>query len=310
MYSKKEAAEVSQNTRIREYVMQRPSDSEYTGSSLFREEREREFRNEIGVPMPDNETSQASRQRESGATDARGRESPPRQRTSVSSGGSWRIRVEGGALSLSSNSSLSSLGNNDIPQQSVAGFRPRRREMMAWVVVSTQAVVIAAFSLGFGTKSSSASSSSSIDEVLRMNNRPNEYYERQRERAQLSQVVSSDVAGPSSPYDDAQHQNPRKPFYEVPVVHPKEAGMVERTWMSNGSPAINSDLKKGSCWCSADEWCMCTPSIAVDVILRSGTDQVWMVRRADTGKLALMGGMIEVGETAEQAVHRELQEVS
>ena len=53
---------------------------------------------------------------------------------------------------------------------------------------------------------------------------------------------------------------------------------------------------------------MCTPSLAIDVVLTSGDDHVWLVRRADTGALALMGGMNEVGETVEDAVHRELAE--
>ena len=53
---------------------------------------------------------------------------------------------------------------------------------------------------------------------------------------------------------------------------------------------------------------MCTPSLAVDVILRSGNDHIWCVKRQDTGLLALMGGFTEVGETSEESVHRELKE--
>jgi len=48
--------------------------------------------------------------------------------------------------------------------------------------------------------------------------------------------------------------------------------------------------------------------MAVDVILTSGSDHLWLIRRQDTGILALMGGMIEVGETSEETVRRELKE--
>jgi len=59
---------------------------------------------------------------------------------------------------------------------------------------------------------------------------------------------------------------------------------------------------------------MCTPSLAVDLILVVEEDHhhnhphVWVVQRKDTGQLATVGGFVQVGETAEQAVHRELKE--
>ena len=80
----------------------------------------------------------------------------------------------------------------------------------------------------------------------------------------------------------------RQPYYKNPFIHHKDAGFVNRVWRSNSSPSINSDLKRGSCWCSADEWWMYTPSLAVDLILSSGPDHVWLVQREDTGQLAFM----------------------
>jgi 8-oxo-dGTP diphosphatase len=98
------------------------------------------------------------------------------------------------------------------------------------------------------------------------------------------------------------------PFYDYPkVVYPTET-QISRVWHSNGSPYINPKLKQGSCWCSADDYCMCTPSIAIDTILTSGDDHFWLVKRKDAGKYATMGGFVEVGETSEDAVRRELME--
>jgi 8-oxo-dGTP diphosphatase len=99
------------------------------------------------------------------------------------------------------------------------------------------------------------------------------------------------------------------PFYKhPPVIYPEGSSQIVRVWHSNGSPFIHPDLKKGSCWCSADEYCMCTPSMAIDTILTSGEDHVWLVKRKDQGKYATMGGFVEVGETSEDAVRRELME--
>lgn len=99
------------------------------------------------------------------------------------------------------------------------------------------------------------------------------------------------------------------PFYKhPPLIYPEGSSQIVRVWHSNGSPFINPGLKKGSCWCSADEYCMCTPSMAIDTILTSGEDHVWLVKRKDQGKYATMGGFVEVGETSEDAVRRELME--
>jgi len=53
---------------------------------------------------------------------------------------------------------------------------------------------------------------------------------------------------------------------------------------------------------------MCTPSLSIDVVLASGSQHVWLVKRRDTGQLATVGGFVNVGETVEQAVFREVEE--
>lgn len=78
----------------------------------------------------------------------------------------------------------------------------------------------------------------------------------------------------------------------------------EMTW-HGGHPAQD---RPGQCWCGADTYCMCTPSLAIDLIIASGPDHVWLVRRKDTNQLATMGGFVDVGENAESAVKRELME--
>jgi len=58
---------------------------------------------------------------------------------------------------------------------------------------------------------------------------------------------------------------------------------------------------------------MCTPSLAIDIVLYSKNPtndehSVWVVRRSDTGQLATIGGFVDVGETTERAVLREAEE--
>ena len=63
----------------------------------------------------------------------------------------------------------------------------------------------------------------------------------------------------------------------------------------------------GSCYCNAQPYCLCTPSLAIDVIIAQG-DTVWCVRRKDTNQWAMMGGFVQVGELIEDTVRRELKE--
>ena len=57
-----------------------------------------------------------------------------------------------------------------------------------------------------------------------------------------------------------------------------------------------------------NQYCMCNPSLAIDLVIRSGLHHVWVVRRRDTLQYACMGGFVQVGETVEAAVERELRE--
>jgi hypothetical protein len=66
---------------------------------------------------------------------------------------------------------------------------------------------------------------------------------------------------------------------------------IEQKW-HGGHPAQD---RPGACWCGGDDYCMCTPSVAIDIVLYSKTEtkdryDVWVVRRADTGQLATIGG--------------------
>ena len=82
----------------------------------------------------------------------------------------------------------------------------------------------------------------------------------------------------------------------------------ERTW-HGGHP---EDDRPGSCWCGGDEYCMCTPSVAIDIVIYSKTEKgeynVFVVRRKDTEQLATIGGFVDTGETNESAVQRETLE--
>ena len=68
------------------------------------------------------------------------------------------------------------------------------------------------------------------------------------------------------------------------------------------------DEQNGTCYCNAAKYCLCTPNLAIDLVIMSGSNHVWLVRRKDTGQLATMGGFVQVGETVETAVKRELME--
>ncbi len=127
--------------------------------------------------------------------------------------------------------------------------------MLAWILVILQFAVLSYYSLSKTSSYSSSLSSNSndptfmtsvtpfsgkgdINQYLRMNNHPNGYYMQRRMDA-----VDSSSSSSSS-------------YYEHPIVHPKDAGLVSRIWRSNGSPSIHPNLKQGACWCSFDEWCV------------------------------------------------------
>lgn len=77
---------------------------------------------------------------------------------------------------------------------------------------------------------------------------------------------------------------------------------------TGGHPQLHS--MTGNCYCSGqDNYCMCNPSLAIDlVIVVDDTEELLLVRRKDTDQLATMGGFVDVGETVEAAVWRELRE--
>ena len=105
------------------------------------------------------------------------------------------------------------------------------------------------------------------------------------------------------------------------AISRKPSDLLEqnRTW-HGGNPMQE---RPGSCWCNynnlilSDEnrwvnsgkYCMCTPNLAIDIVLVSEDHlSVWLVRRRDTGQYAILGGFVQVGESAEQAVYREVYE--
>ena len=98
-------------------------------------------------------------------------------------------------------------------------------------------------------------------------------------------------------------------------THSRDKVTETATVWHGGHPAED---RSGSCWCGTqDKYCMCTPNLAIDLIITSsgvennqeGTaDFVWLVRRKDTNQLATMGGFVDVNETVEDAVKRELME--
>mmetsp|Transcript_42380 Transcript_42380/g.133725 ORF Transcript_42380/g.133725 Transcript_42380/m.133725 type:complete len:224 (-) Transcript_42380:748-1419(-) len=69
----------------------------------------------------------------------------------------------------------------------------------------------------------------------------------------------------------------------------------------------------GTCLCGDKEFCLCTPSLAADVIIEL-EDSVGTVRhvvfieRKDGRGLAMVGGFVKVGESAEAAAAREAAE--
>lgn len=64
----------------------------------------------------------------------------------------------------------------------------------------------------------------------------------------------------------------------------------------------------GSCLCGKNEYCLCTPSLAADVIIELDDGGVVFIERKDGRGLAMVGGFVKVGESAEAAAVREALE--
>ena len=77
------------------------------------------------------------------------------------------------------------------------------------------------------------------------------------------------------------------------VTYLRDKALMKSLSWHGGHPAQD---RPGSCWCGGDNYCMCTPSVAIDIVLYSKIANsidgynVWVVRRADTGQLATVGG--------------------
>jgi 8-oxo-dGTP diphosphatase len=171
----------------------------------------------------------------------------------------------------------------------------KKRELFAWSIITLQTCALAfaltgRFSPITLSNVATLSERRKSDSVLSINNKAPSYHENKF-------LQATSLENPSN-----------APFFDPPTVYPAAAGLVSRVWHSNGTPEINEGLQTGSCWCSGDDYCMCTPALAIDMILTSGPDHVWLVRRKDKGLMALMGGFNEVGETVEEACRRELKE--
>jgi 8-oxo-dGTP diphosphatase len=69
---------------------------------------------------------------------------------------------------------------------------------------------------------------------------------------------------------------------------------------------------KGSCWCGNDKYCMCTPSLAIEVIIETFQNndfKIVVIKRRDPPHgFALPGGFVNIGESTEDAAVREIRE--
>lgn len=94
-------------------------------------------------------------------------------------------------------------------------------------------------------------------------------------------------------------------YFPRGIIHGHTGLQVQDLVFHGGHPEHGM---KGSCVCQSD-YCMCNPALAIDlVILTSDGGHILLVRRKDTDQLATMGGFVKVGESVEEAIHRELEE--
>jgi len=71
--------------------------------------------------------------------------------------------------------------------------------------------------------------------------------------------------------------------------------------------------KRGSCLCGERRYCLCTPSLAADILIELEGDDgqpthVVFIERRDGRGLAMVGGFVKVGESTEDAARREALE--
>ena len=84
-------------------------------------------------------------------------------------------------------------------------------------------------------------------------------------------------------------------------------------WRQRLNPLCTRDFVEpasdGSCLCNSKAFCLCTPSLASDIIieLEDGSGVVFVERKDGRG-LALVGGFVKVGEEAGDAAIREALE--
>mmetsp|Transcript_19381 Transcript_19381/g.29425 ORF Transcript_19381/g.29425 Transcript_19381/m.29425 type:complete len:373 (+) Transcript_19381:72-1190(+) len=201
---------------------------------------------------------------------------------------------------------------------------PRARELFAWMLVVIQFILLVTSQSGWGIGmlTSSPWSMTMLQQrqsksMFRINGHDPSFYSDIFERAhqvKLPKEEKTATTAQGDPLETESQQNHRGKqnngisFFDPPTVYPVSAGLVSRVWHSNGNPNVNPGFERGSCWCSADEYCMCTPALGVDIILAGGPNQVWLVRRKDNGKFALPGGYCEIAQTTEESVMREVEE--
>ena len=88
-------------------------------------------------------------------------------------------------------------------------------------------------------------------------------------------------------------------------------------WQPKLNPLCTRDFvepaQKGSCLCGEKKYCVCTPNLASDIIIElEGADgvvrDIVFIERGDGRGLAIVGGFVKVGESAEAAAAREALE--
>ena len=176
----------------------------------------------------------------------------------------------------------------------------KRSERIAWIIVFIQFIIILSNRTSWSSISSSSSSAILRGKITTQNQ--NTIVMTNTDPSSLLmndhtfQHYNNKNINNSNNNNNKNNNSHNIPFYDQPIIHPEKAGLVSRVWHSNSSPNINPNLQSGSCWCGADNWCMCTAAIAIDCILTSGEQHFWLVKRKDTGQYATMGGFVEVGE--------------